>query len=257
MARPLSQSQLKFYRGLLTKKYRQQYGQFLVEGLRLCEEALAVGHVRVCIVDNSLIPRGRMKKLLAAVEEHHIPFFSLAHSSFLTLCETQSPQGVILVADKPQYFLSDIVQRKSARILALDAIKDPGNLGTIIRTASWFGIDALMLSKSSVDCFNSKVVRSSMGGLFHLPIFPDLDLAAVLDSCKTHGFFIQAAVVSGGVFPPSKHRKACMLMGTEAKGIQKTLLSLADEHISIPRRGSGDSLNVAMASGILMYEMSK
>jgi TrmH family RNA methyltransferase len=259
MVQPLSQNQLKTFRSLRVKKYRHHYGQFLIEGVRMCEEAIYASRVPLvaCIVDASLTPNGRLQALLDTVREKNIPCYSLDRHTFPTLCETRHPQGIVCVVEKPHYSFHNVVQGAQHGILALDGIQDPGNLGTIIRTAHWFGIDALLLSPSTVDCYNAKVVRSTMGGIFHVPVFSDLELTETVKMCKSNGFTVQAAVAAGGSFPLEKKGRTLVMIGSEAEGIREPLLSMADEYIHIPRQGGGESLNVAIASGILMYEMTK
>lgn len=139
-------------------------------------------------------------------------------------------------------------------VLALDGVADPGNLGTILRTADWFGAAGVVLSPGCVDPFNEKVVRSTVGSLFHLPVVSDIHLPDALREARSAGFAVVVADVKGAIAlddwrPPAR---SLLVLGSESQGVSTAVAELADVAVSIPRHGQAESLNVAVAAGILL-----
>ena len=142
-------------------------------------------------------------------------------------------------------------------ILVLDDINDPGNLGTIIRTADWFGITQIIASKNTVELFNPKVIQSSMGAVYRVNYFVE-DLIEVVNQFKEKSTPILGAVIDGeNVYKTSINKQCVLLMGSESHGINETLLNLVTQKLTIPKYGQTESLNVAMATGILLSEYKR
>jgi TrmH family RNA methyltransferase len=175
------------------------------------------------------------------------------------LSDTVSPQGIISVVKIKKFSLAEVWSKGLSIVLALDQIRDPGNVGTLIRTADAFGIDGVILSTDTVELHNPKVVRSTMGSIFHLPIFDELDLEKTIPKLKKRHLKIYGTDTREGKdFDQLNYSpRACLLIGSEAKGLSKRLSHLSDEIIRIPTAGNAESLNASVAGGILLYEMTK
>ena len=162
------------------------------------------------------------------------------------------------MVEQRSFDLELFLDQKPAFTLALESLKDPGNLGTIIRTADALGVEGIFLSAQSVELYNPKVVRSSMGSLFHLPIFYPVPILELLHRLKGD-IKIVASLASGGANCKQVDFSdpICLLIGGEAFGLSKEVQALADSKVSIPDYGSAESLNVSVAAGILMYEIAQ
>jgi RNA methyltransferase, TrmH family len=252
MLRPLSKNRLKFYQKLNQKKYRDQEKLYLISGLRAVQSALE-NDKNNCV---ELIFEESKEGLLLNLETGSVKQQSTVSSKdFRSLCDEKSPQGICLVAKKPttDFELNKI---KNGPILLLDRISDPGNLGTIIRSAAWFGIEAVLLSPGSADPFQPKVVRASVGAINVVQIFEEVGIGELeqIKSQKDFSFF--ATDVSGGTeLSSTKFNKTTLIMfGSEAHGLANEYKNLADSKLLIKKIGNGESLNVANAAAIIMYQ---
>ena len=252
----LSQNLLKAYAKLTQKKYRLSERKFLVEGVHLVEEALKSDwNVEAVIVsDHGLVKEiGGLEQLDVA---RKTDLYECPGKEFKKLTDTVTSQGIVAIVRMKEYQAENFWKILPARrlVIALDDVADPGNVGTILRTCDWFGVDGVILSNDSVELFNPKVLRSTMGAVFHLPIFRDADLASMLEYGKTLSFRIITTVLNAGTtldrfsFPS----KSIVVFGNEARGISQLIQRLADESISIPKFGNAESLNVGVACGIIL-----
>jgi len=254
---PLSQNQYKFIRSLQSKKGRDKENWFLVEGIRLCEEVLNSDYqINYFILSDNLQKSKRNKYILNKIQSQKIPVFVTDEKNFAVLADTQTPQGIACVVtkknDPKDWSLGSF-------LLGLDAIRDPGNMGTIIRTAEWFGIDGILSGVNSVEIYNPKVIRSTMGALFHVPFHENVQLYNELSKLKQLHFEIIGAVSKDGVPLEQfkKKEKTVLLIGNEAQGLSPELDSITDTKICIAGKGNSESLNAAIATGILLYFLTK
>lgn len=250
----------KKYAKLRTKKYRQEWRLFLVEGTRLCKEALRSDwEIEAAFLSESFAEKAFDNHWKRLFRERTLTYRVLGDSNFRRLADTQNPQGILLVLRMKPLPPNDHERFKGKNfILILDGIQDPGNIGTILRTANWFGVDLLLVSGDSVDLFNPKVVRSSMGSLFHLQFSGTDNLAKTIKELQQRNFTVisstpqaETSVHSLQVKPP-----LAFILGSEAHGVSPEIQQLATITVSIPRHGEAESLNVAVAGGILMYHFS-
>ncbi|MFQ5677479.1 MAG: TrmH family RNA methyltransferase [bacterium] len=253
----ISKNQLKYYAALKRKPNREQYQRFIVEGLRLCEEALDSDYqFEIVLHCPAEACSSRARELIDKYKAADVPVEEINSAACKQISDTENPQGILAIA-KMQKVDGDKLLATSPRVLvALDAINDPGNLGTIIRSASWFGIDAVLIGENSVEATNPKVVRSSMGSVFHLSIWEKLDLLKVLGELKENGYEIYASDARGEV-PYNRinfDRKYVIVFGNEISGVNANLKKIANGIIAIPGRGRAESLNVAVAAGIILAE---
>jgi len=255
----LTQARLKKLLSYQQKKGRRQSHLFLVEGTRLTQEALnSDWRVLELYYSRELNNSENGTKLLKLGREKKVSALEVQEKSIRKMAETETPQGVVAVVEKKRFDLDQFLQQTPEFIIAIENLKDPGNLGTIIRTADALGGDGIFLSSDSVELYNPKVVRGTMGSLFHLPIFYPVQLKEFLSGLKPK-FQILASVPSGGAncSELDYSEPVCLLLGGEAFGLSDQILDLADEKVSIPQLGSAESLNVSVAAGILMYEIVK
>lgn len=253
----LSKNKLQEIRGLQQKKIRDQSGLFLAEGLRLAEEALSDPDAMVSIVYSDQAVRPRLRRFLEQAQKLGIPQSAVTQDTLDKLCTTETPQPVLAVVKKKQQTQPDWSQLQDALILALDHVQDPGNLGTLLRTADWFGVKTVFISRGSVELYNPKVVRATMGAIFHLHCYTEVDMAATLMQLRNNDYRIHAAVVENGSALKLANAKSVLLIGNEAQGVSPELLTSTDVQFTIARLGRGESLNAAIAAGISLYEMTK
>jgi len=248
----ITKAQLKEYASLKEKKYRSALGKIFVEGKRLVEDALQSNYTCEAILatENFLDSHS-----LGFLSSHEVE--TISEKEFKLLSDTQTTQGIGAVLQVP-VFHTNINSIDTNCVLYFDEIRDPGNAGTMIRTAAWFGIKDIIVSKNSVDVFNPKVVRSSMGALFLMNIIEDDGCFGKIVEAKKSGFQIVGAELSGeNIFTFTPSAKTLILMGSEADGISAGLKTYIDAFVTIPKRGMGESLNVGVAASIIISQLQK
>jgi TrmH family RNA methyltransferase len=236
---------VKAWKKLLTKKERDQSGTYLIEGFHLVEEALKEQIVLEVIVNQDMERQTHMN--LEGIEVVYVK-----DDVMKVICDTETPQGIAAVCEQKTVGIDDI---KLEKILLLDRIQDPGNLGTMIRTADAAGIDAVILGEGCADPYNPKVVRATQGSLFHLPLMK-VNLAEFIEKLDMP---VYGTALEGGL-PFEQVEKAesfALLMGNEGQGVSKNLLEITTKNLYIPIYGKSESLNVAIAAGILLYYLRK
>ncbi len=252
----ISKAQIKNIKLLHQKKYRQQYKKIFVEGVRLVEECMATSHIETLIVSQKNELNDRINNIVKQARALQIPVITATEKEFEQISDTCTPQGVALVAHTTE---KQIDFKNASFILVLDHIKDPGNVGTMIRSADWFGCDGILLDAQSVELNNPKVVRSTMGSIFRIPCVETRDLYQQLLQLKKDGFRIIAADGNAETssYDLKKSGKDVVVIGSEAEGLSENLLPLFDKTVSIPKQGAGESLNAAVAAGVLLYQLSR
>jgi TrmH family RNA methyltransferase len=259
----LSKNELKEIVRLTQKKYRLEMNRFLAEGGRLCEEAIRSGwKVERVIYCPSFLQSLRARQALQLAQERNIAVDEVTSEVFVSLSDTMHSQGILAVIEKRSPD-SDPVERvrQVPRCLwvGIEKMHDPGNMGTVLRTADWLGVDGVIVGKQCVEVYNPKVVRASMGAVFHLPIYEVDDFVGVIRRFQTFSTVPYGADQTGD-FPYSVLRyapKKVLLLGDEVDGLSPELGAIIQHRVSIPRRGGGESLNVAIAAAILLAEMSR
>ena len=253
----LSRSKLHYFRRFTQKKHREADHKFLVEGSRLVAEALASGwNIEALMVTREFLSKPDSQELLHKLRRQGIDLALISESDLGKLSDTVTSQGIIGLVSEKTFDLDQLWNelREDALIVALDDIADPGNLGTILRTCDWFGVNAVLLNRNAVELWNPKVVRATMGAVFHLPILPGLDLPAALQRAKRKGFRVVVTSSSDGkhVIPQAVSGKSILVFGNEARGVSREIKKEANELITIAKFGRAESLNVAIACGIVL-----
>jgi TrmH family RNA methyltransferase len=233
---------------LQNKKLRDKNGLFFVEGKKqICE-----------------IPKNRTIKQIFISEKYKSSIknfkniITLSNRLFSKLSAIKSPQGIMAVVEKKHYAIEEIV-KNSGLFMILENIQNPGNLGTIIRSADAFGAKAVFVSKGSADIYSDKTIRATMGSIFHLPIIDNIDIKNTLNLMKKEKISVFAASLKGEKylndikFP----NKIAFIIGNEANGLRNETENSADTLVKIYMPGNAESLNAATAASIIMYENSK
>lgn len=256
----ISKARLKNLSSLKQKRIRDRERKFLAEGLRLCEEILDSNYqIESALFCKTLFESDRAHRLLNRFERHNIPLDEISARDLKHLSDTVQSQGIVCIVRKREFDFAEILKARPSLLLSLDQISDPGNLGTIIRTASWFGVGGILLGSNAVDPTNPKVIRASMGGLFTVPIFEECVLEEKVATLKNAGYAIWATDPSGDI---EYHRadfeeRNLLILGNEVSGIAPEIRAMVNATLKIPKLGRGESLNVAVAAGILLAEMSR
>ena len=238
---------------LKQKKYRTQNGLYLAEGLRTAEEAVAYKAVETLFYVAT--DDDRTMRLLEDAAMQNIKLVCVNENVMKKIADTETPQGIIAVCKMRQPKLENLLA-SGKMLLVLDRVGDPGNIGTMLRTADAAGIGGLVLLKGCADIYAPKTVRSSMGSLFHIPVLSGVSEQEFVSTAKKAGYDLLVTCLDGAdnLYKADLSGRIAFVMGNEAGGVSETLLEKADKRVDIPMAGRAESLNVAMAAGIVMFE---
>jgi RNA methyltransferase, TrmH family len=256
MSTDLTRREERLLRSLAQRKNREAEGLFVAEGVRAVEDLLASSlPVRLVAASSSLGDAPRGAELLQVIDQQGVVFREVDDRALRELAGTEQPQGVLAVAEIPRRSLDDLdADADPAVVLALDAVQDPGNFGTLVRTAEALGAVGVIALPGTVDAWNPKSVRAAMGSSFRLPI-----VAAGWEEAGAwlggRGFVTVAAVVGAAPLPSPPPRRAALVLGNEGAGVGAETLARADLRAGIPLRGRAESLNVGAAGAILLHEL--
>lgn len=242
----LSQQDAKSLQALHTGSGRKRMGKCLVEGIKVIEEIPNVEEI--FITQDFFVAH---TDFLA--DHENIPTRIVSDRIAKNLSKAATLPGVFAIVPLPATSLRDFSELDT--IACLVGINDPGNLGTMIRTADWFGVKGIILGGDSVDPYHAKVIRSTMGSVFHIPIYQSSDVAADLGTLKQKGFSLIATDVHGDSDAVSTTGKKCIIMGSESHGLTQEIIDKADIRYTIPKLGKAESLNVAVSFGITLYDI--
>ena len=284
----VNNQRVKEVANLKQKKYRTESGTFFVEGLRAVQEAVQYADVTELFYTEA--EAGRLDVVLEAAESvtadtkeksenkknannnnagtakkrneaaNGIRMYQVDEKVMAKLSDTKAPQGVLAVIRTPEQNLRQLrpgtASDNNAPVIILDRVQDPGNLGTIIRTADAVGALGLILLEGCVDAYSPKVVRASMGSLFHLPVVQDVTAEEALTWCYRNGYEPAATALKNAqnVYKADISKKMAFLFGNEANGVAEELQAAAETRLFIPMAGLAESMNVAMAAGIILFE---
>ncbi|QAY66802.1 TrmH family RNA methyltransferase [Paenibacillus protaetiae] len=244
---------VKQWAALLDKKHRDRSGRFIIEGIHLIKEAFDAGAaVHVVVYD---MERGVPSELEPYMDGAGAQEWAAASTAVMAKCTgTDSAPPVFAVVGKRNNDTSALF-RQDSLVVVLDGVRDPGNAGTIIRAADAAGADAVVLGKGCVDLYNPKTVRSTMGSLFHLPII-EADLSKLLPEAQERGMRLVGTSLQAQhtCYSYDWRQPSWMLFGSEADGLSPAVLAMVNETVIIPMKGKAESLNVAMAASVLLYE---
>lgn len=249
----ISKNEIKYYSSLLLKKFRGQENKFIAEGSKVIDEGICSGKKPEIII--TTVPYYESnRKYFESLQDFRIE--TVKSTEFNKLTDTKNPQEIIAVF--PYSINKFNIKKVNGNIsVYLDNITDPGNAGTIIRNCDWFGITEIFMSEESVDIYNPKVIRASMGSIFHLKIFDDSGVDDLI-KLKINGYKIICSDLQGeDIFNFDRPEKSVLVFSNEAHGPGERILQTADHIISIKKKGKAESLNVASASSIILALMTK
>jgi TrmH family RNA methyltransferase len=235
-------------------KVRNEQGAFVIEGIKMFKESRASRYFIKAYVSESYYQE-KYTENPAYFDD--ISYEIVQDSIFKEASDTLTPQGIMAVVKKPEYDLEQIITNADANLVLLEDIRDPGNLGTIVRTAEGAGVTGIILSNSSVDMYNPKVIRSTMGAIYRMPFVYVNDFKGIINRIKMNNIRIYAAHLSGSCSYDEVDYtgKSAILIGNEANGLSDEIAELSDQYIRIPMEGNVESLNAAIAAAVLMYEV--
>lgn len=254
---PLSQRRKKRIASLGRRKYRERHGQCIVEGVRSVRSALRAGAPVIELVVSEDVREDPEVHVL--VEEAEVPVHTCSPEEFARLSDVENPQGILAVVRARREELTD--PSRFERLLALDAVQDPGNAGTLMRTAAWFGVDGVVAGKGTVDLYNPKVLRAAAGAHWELSVHVHEELARLIDEARGAGLASYAADVEGrSIDGWTPELPSVLVLGNEGHGLSEAVGRRVDRRVRIDRPSGGrgeaggvESLNVAVASGILVH----
>ena len=237
---------VKMAKSLSAKKVRIENKAFLVEGGKCVAELIAhMPH----LIKSLIVTEGQHGDIANYAKENNIDLYTVKEHVMNAISDCKTSQGVLAIAS-----LIGNTKPSGGFILALDDVADPQNVGTMIRTADAAGCAGVVLSQSSADVLSPKAIRASMGSVFHLPILKT-DVSEYLSSLVNGGYRIAVSHMSGQSEYSYDFSKTCLVIGNEARGVSPEITALATDHISIPMYGKAESLNAAVAAGILIYKL--
>jgi TrmH family RNA methyltransferase len=240
---------------LLTKKAkeRKNQGMFVVEGKKMFSEA-PKEWLQGVYVSESFLKEAEAETLLKGVD-----YEVLSDGVFKSISDTQTPQGILCLVQSPQYELEDLLRGADTHLLILESVQDPGNLGTMLRTGEGAGITGVIMNQTTVDIFNPKTIRSTMGSIYRVPFYVSDNLAETVAALKQRDISVYAAHLKGKrSYEEPDYTGACaFLIGNEGNGLSDEIAGLADTYIKIPMEGKVESLNAAISASLLMYETNR
>lgn len=258
----LLKSKTKELRSLGLKKYRVEHNRFLIEGFRMVQEAVDSDFTIVeAFYTEEFSESAEGKLLLARLQGKSGNVQKVTTRELGSIADTVSAQGVVAVLRRKTFRVEHLLKNTDTPsvLVAFDAVSDPGNLGSMVRTCDWFGVAGILLGRNSVELLNPKVVRATMGGIFHLPIVEDVDLLSTISNAKQTGYTVYVTDANGEThFDRVRFsQKALIIFGNEAWGVSDQLKQLSDVRVAIRRYGPAESLNVGVACGIVLSSLHR
>ncbi len=251
----ISKNELKYYSSLLKKKFRANEKKFIVEGKKSVYEGIeSEFNCEIVFVTNKFAVEEDL--FFKNLESRNFKVAILKSVDYNKISDTKTPQGIAAVFEIKKNKLN-LLSLDDQLLVYLENISDPGNLGTIIRTCDWFGIQNIFLSKESSEIFNPKAIRSSMGSCFHVNIFEDIALDEIAFLKKSGYEFLCGDLNGENLYDFKKGEHTILFLANESNGPSEELLSIIDKKITIPGKGEAESLNVASASAIILSELTK
>jgi len=250
-----TRQQLTSWSKLNMAKYRHEEGLFLAEGLKVVQELLKSTYHTTALL--TLDEKKQYLESFLSTLPDHIKIYTLKKSEWKRLSQDSEPEGIMALVRMPHSEdFSPALEKKNGHLLLLYEVNNPNNLGAVMRTAHWFGIKTIVLSANSVDFTSPKVVRSSMGSLFHLTIIPEADFDKALPELKKH-YFLVGSTPKNGDAPHGCRDKTALLLGNESHGLPEKLIRLVAEQWSVSGTGGAESLSLPHAAAIMMYKMTE
>lgn len=249
-------STIKLLRSLADHKHRKKEKAFMIEGVKMVEEALRDNLGVKMVVANPSLVQHHGKGILKLAESKSVDLLWISEKLMDSVSESKTPQPVMAVVRMPQHNEEQLLAHSSKLIVVAHQLQDPGNLGTVIRTAEAAGASGMAITANTVDPFNAKAVRASMGSMLRLPIVQIGNLAEFIRTCKGKGFQTVATALTGEKthFDIDLRKPTVLIFGQEGAGLPQDLMDDIDLRVRIPMTETIDSLNVATAAAVILYE---
>ena len=257
MITSISNAQVKQVCAYVQKaKERRKDGIFVVEGPRMFEEA-PVDWVYKVYVTQSFCEKYASDGIYTKLKE--TGFETVSDEVFAKMSDTKTPQGILCLMTWPQYSLEDLLIKRNGSFVVLEDLQDPGNLGTIIRTGEGAGIAGVIMTANTVDIFNPKTIRATMGSIYRVPFVYVQDIAAAIKKLQASDIKVYAAHLKGEQYYDAFDYTvgSAFLIGNEGNGLKEETAKLADQYVKIPMAGQVESLNAAIATTLFMYEAAR
>lgn len=251
---------IKVAKSLHKKKERWERNLFFVEGVRAVEEAVISNAKIECILySDSLLATETGENLLDVISQSKFKLVYVTDKLMKEISDTEKPQGVFAIIGFNLSDFKGILNRERNFLILLDRVQDPGNLGTIIRTADAMGANGVIVTSGCVDVFNPKVIRSTMGSIFHIPVVYYENVVEAMIKLKEFNILTMATSLEANKYSYDVDftKDFALIIGNEASGIDKEILDISDISLKIPMIGMAESLNAAIASAIIMYEAAR
>lgn len=247
--------QLKFARRVREGKEPQA---IFVEGERLCEELLKSG-LSLMVAFHTPDPTARATALIEELWRRQCHVYETATEAFAVVSDTVHPQGIIIIAARPVWTQEQVMTPESQLLIAFDSVQDPGNVGTILRTAEAAGVQGVIALKGTVDCFAPKTLRSAMGAAFRLPLLTEVEPEQLLAACQAAKITLAATTARTSLIYSDYdwHQPTMLLFGNEANGVQPELLARCDIQMRIPLQPPVESINVSAAAAAILFEAAR
>lgn len=248
---------IKTITSLKQKKYRDEHKLFIAEGIRLVEEAVKSDwEIEVCVFTPEAVLNERTQQILQVLHHKRCQIVEVSEQVYHRLSDTEQPQGIMVVLRQKSYS-SGALQQKKQLIAIMDQVQDPGNVGTIIRTADAVGCSAVIMTRGCADVYAAKTVRATMGSLFHVPVICGWDvseIARILQDANVTMFSTTLDETSIEYFKADFNQSCAIIFGNEGNGVSTSLLEISKQRLHIPMLGKAESLNVAVSAAIILYE---
>ncbi len=244
---------IKHVKKLKDKKYREQSNEYVIEGIKLVEEAINENAKikQIVICEECTKTQEISKKLMYEIASFDCIY--VTENVFNNITEVKNPQGILAVIERKNS--ENEINYNEDIIVALDGIQDPGNLGTILRTVDSIGLKQILVSKETADVYNPKVVRSTMGAIFRVKVIECEDLEKTLKEIKKHKYeIVVTSLQTNESIYDIEYNKKVIVIGNEANGVSKEIQEMADKKVKIPMLGKTESLNASVATGVVLYE---
>ena len=258
----LTKNKLKELRELTHKKHRDEQKKFIVEGIRLVQEAVNSDfQILETFFTKDLLDHPSGKPLLQSLKKKTSQLNEISTREMEILSETVTFQGIVAVLQQKTVSVESMLSRNSTPsvLVAFDAVSDPGNAGSMIRTSDWFAVQGIIMGRNSVELYNPKVLRATMGGIFHLPIAEGVDLLLTISKAKELGYKVYVTDLEGETHfdRVTFDNKSLIVFGNEAWGVSDQVKQLADVKLMIRRYGAAESLNVGVACGVILSSLHR
>ena len=250
---------IKEIKSLYRKKERMRSKSFIIEGIKIIEEAIDHSYpIKNIIYTDKLMNTKGGPEFFQTIKDRGKLIY-VGENIFKEISDTENPQGVLAIARFQFEDLDKLIEKENPALIFLDRLQDPGNMGTIIRTADAFSFDGIIITDGCVDPYNPKVVRATMGSIFRLPIYYIEDSLRGLNILKDHGIKVYSTSLEESlpIYEVDYNNGFILVIGNESTGVSDEIYSLSDKLIRIPMPGKAESLNAGVAASIVMYEAMK